>query len=362
MVTILSIIAATLRAVLRGEQALVLENLALRQQLGVYLRKEKRPPRLKPRDRIFWVFLSHIWDGWKSTLVIAKPDTVIGWHRQGFRLYWRWRSRTNKIGRPRIPRKHIEFIQRISRENPAWGEDKIHEELKIKFGVEHSTSTIRRYMVSPRNPKRGQKWRTFIDNHKGLIYACDFLTQYTAFFNVIYIFIIMELGSRRIVHFNVSESPGLDWVKQQIREISPYGEGPRFLIHDNDGIFGQFGNRKKGQNGKTYRCAFDMWLDRTMGIEGIPIPYGAPNANARLERFNLTLRVEALDHFIFFCEKHIYRVCKDYIDYYNHGRPSQALHAIPDPYPELKEPPPVDGKVVSLPILGGIHHDYRLVA
>ena len=111
MVTFLSIIATVLRAVLRGKQALVLENLALRQQLGVYLRKEKRPPRLKPRDRIFWVFLSHIWDGWKSTLVIAKPDTVIGWHRQGFRLYWRWRSRTNKIGRPRIPRKHIEFIK-----------------------------------------------------------------------------------------------------------------------------------------------------------------------------------------------------------------------------------------------------------
>ncbi|MBN1655326.1 MAG: transposase [Deltaproteobacteria bacterium] len=105
-----------------------------------------------------------------------------------------------------------------------------------------------------------------------------------------------------------------------------------------------------------------MWLEKTMGIEGIPIPYGAPNANAYLERFNLTLRVEALDHFIFFCEKHIYRVIKEYIKYYNHGRPSQALHAIPDPYSELKEPPPTDGKVVSLPILGGIHHDYRLVA
>ena len=105
-----------------------------------------------------------------------------------------------------------------------------------------------------------------------------------------------------------------------------------------------------------------MWLDKTMGIEGIPIPYNAPNANAHLERFNLTLRVEALNHFIFFCEKHIYRVCKEYIEYYNHGRPSQALHAIPDPYPELLEPPPKDGTVVALPILGGVLHDYRLVA
>jgi len=172
----------------------------------------------------------------------------------------------------------------------------------------------------------------------------------------------MELGFRRIVHFNVSDSPGLGWVKQQIRAISPYGEGPRFLIHDNDGIFGQFGRQKKQRKGKNCRCAFDIWLEKTMGIEGIPIRYDVPNANARLERFNLTLRVEALDHFIFFCEKHIYSVCKEYIKYYNHGRPSQALHAIPDPYPELKEPLPTDGKVVSLPILGGIHHDYRLVA
>ena len=157
----------------------------------------------------------------------------------------------------------------------------IYEELKIKFGVEHSTSTIRRYMVSPRNRERGQTWRQFIDNHKGQIFACDFLTQYTAFFNVVYVFIIMELGSRCIVHFNVSESPGLAWVKQQIREISPYGGGPRFLIHDNVDIFGQFGCRKKQRDGKSYRCAFDMWLDKTMDIEGIPIPYGAPNAKKR---------------------------------------------------------------------------------
>jgi hypothetical protein len=217
-------------------------------------------------------------------------------------------------------------------------------------------------MIIPRNPRRGQTWRSFIDNHKGQIFSCDFLTQYTAFFNILYIFIVMELGSRRIVHFNVSERPGLDWVKQQMREISPYGEGPRFLIHDNDGIFGQFGSRKKQQDGKSYRCAFDRWLDTTMGIEGIPIPYQAPNANARLERFIRTLQEEALNHFIFMNEEHIRNVCREYIRYYNHARPSQATHAIPDPYPELTVPPSKNGKVVSLPILGGIHHDYRLVA
>jgi|WetSurMetagenome_2_1015567.scaffolds.fasta_scaffold586395_1 putative transposase len=142
MSTFLGIIAAAFRAVFIENQALILDNLALRQQRGVYLREKKRP-KFKTSYRIFWVLLSKIWDGWKSSLVIVKPDTVIGSHRHGFRLYWRWRSRTNNVGRPSIPRKQIEFIKRISRENLDWVEDKTFEELTIKFGVEHSTSTIR---------------------------------------------------------------------------------------------------------------------------------------------------------------------------------------------------------------------------
>ena len=219
MATLFSTFWAFLTAIFTGKKALILENFALRQQLAVYLRKEKRP-RLRPCDRVFWVLLS--------------------------------------------------------------------------------------------KPKQGQRWRQFIDNHKGEIFACDFLTQYTAFFSVVYIFVIMELESRRIVHFNVSESPGFDWIKQQIREISPYGQGPRFLIHDNDGIYGQFGSRKSRKDGGSYRCSLDIWLDKTMGIEGIPIPYGAPNANARLERFNRTLREEALNHFISSRDNHIRRVCSVY--------------------------------------------------
>ena len=361
MATLLAAIMTVVRAACIGRQTLIFENLALRQQLAFYKRIGKRA-RLSRSERVFWVWLSKLWDNWRSALIVVKPETVIGWHRQGYRLYWRWRSRTKKLGRPRIPRKHIEYIKRISRDNPDWGEDKVFEELRIKFGVEHSTATIRQYMVTTSNPKQGQTWRQFIDNHKGEIFACDFLTQYTALFSIMYIFVIMELGSRRIVHFNVSESPGLDWVKQQIREISPYGRGPRFLIHDNDGIYGQFRVRKRHDTGGRFRCAFDMWLNKTMGIEGIPIPYGAPNAVARIERFNRTLREEALNHFIFLSEDHIRRVCSEYIKYYNHARPSQALHAIPDPYPELIRAPNKYGKVIALPVLGGIHHDYRLVA
>jgi transposase InsO family protein len=175
----------------------------------------------------------------------------------------------------------------------------------------------------------------------------------------------MEIESRRIVHWGVTTSPTLSWVKQQLREATPWCETPRFLIHDNDGIFGQYPKRLTSmEDGKkrSYRCHLDRWLYEVMGIEGIPIPYGAPNANAHLERFNRTLREDALNHFIFIGISHIRRVLAEFVEYYNRARPSQAIHGIPDPYPELEKPPLSEGKLVALPVLGGIHHDYRLAA
>jgi len=161
-------------------------------------------------------------------------------------------------------------------------------------------------MVSRRKPRDGQTWRTFIKNHAKQIYACDYLTQYTAFFTVVYVFV----------------------VKESLR----------------------------------YRCHLDLWLADVIRIEGIPIPYGAPNASPYIERFNRTLREEALNHFIFLSARNILRVCREYVNYYNGARPSQATHAIPDPYPELRKPPPTTGRVIALPVLGGVQHDYRRVA
>jgi transposase InsO family protein len=255
------------------------------------------------------------------------------------------------------------LIRRISREHPAWGEDRIRDELRLKLGVEHSTSTIRKYMVSPeeRGPleerARSQTWRTFLKNHAKETYACDFLVQWTATFRLVYVFVVMDLGSRRIVHANVTSSPTLAWVKNQMREIAAWGEGPRFLIHDNDGIFGQLGRRKHG-----FRCHLDRWLWRVIGIKGIPIPYHSPNANSYVERFNLSLRREALDHFIFLNERHVLRVVKNYVAFYNGARGHQGIGTIPDPYDELREPPRDEGRVVALPVLGGIQHDYRRAA
>ena len=358
MSLLFTVIRAAIRTLFMRKQALLLENLALRQQLAAYRRTSERA-RLRPSDRVFWVGLSRLWDGWPSALVIVKPETVIRWHRKGFRLFWRRKSRSGKVGRPRIPRRHIAFIKRMSEDNPGWGEDRIALELRLKFRVEHSTSTIRRYMVPSHRPRSGHSWRTFIRSHQEQIFACDFLIQHTAWFDLVYVFVVMAISTRRIVLINVTTSPTLDWVKQQIRTIADFGEGPRYLIHDNDGIFGQFRER---QTGRCFRCHFDRWLFEVMGIKGIPIPYGAPNANARVERFHRTLREAALDHFIFFSERHVCRICREFVEYYNRARPSQAIGAIPDPYPELRISPPMEGKLVALPVLGGLEHDYRLVA
>jgi putative transposase len=210
-----------------------------------------------------------------------------------------------------------------------------------------------------------QTWRLFVRNHAKELWACDFLTQYTVTFTVVYVFVVMEIASRHLVHFNVTTTPTLAWVKRQLRDATPWGATPRFLVHDNDGTYGQYRTRatvKKVRARRSYRCHLDLWLDEVMGVQGIPIPYGAPNASPHVERFLRTLRQEALDHFIFLGAAHIRRVVAFYVNYYNGARPSQAIHGIPDPYPELQEPPPAHGRLVALPVLGGLQHDYRLAA
>ena len=237
-------------------------------------------------------------------------------------------------------------------------------------GVEHSPATVRKYMVKkPSTPRDSQTWSTFIKNHAKVIWACDFLVVYTIGFRLMYVFVIIELESRKVVHFNVTEHPTLEWIKQQIRNVC-FEEVPRFLLHDNDAKYGQVGQRKtvhQVHSGieKQIRCrsAFDGWLGLVMGIEGLPIPYGAPNANAFCERFLGTLRRECLDKMIIFNERHLRQVLTEYISWFNGGRVHQGLQGIPVPDPEIaSRPEPDKGKLVAFPVLGGLHHDYRMVA
>jgi hypothetical protein len=216
---------------------MLFEIAALRQQLEI-MRRSGVKPRFRRSDRRFWIWLVRNWPNWRHGVVILKPETIIRWHRDGYRRFWRFRS-GGKPGRPRIPRRHIAFIKQISRENPAWGEDRIALEMKLKLGIEHSTSTIRRYMVDS-GPVASSTWRSFLSNHAREIYALDFTHQVLWDFSVCYVLVIIELQTRTLVHVNVTRSPTLKWVQQQIRDACPW-EGPRFIIHDNDGIFASLG-------------------------------------------------------------------------------------------------------------------------
>jgi putative transposase len=337
--------------------------LALRQQLNIYKRKSKKPV-LRNRDRLFWCLLSKIWRNWTSELILVRPETVIRWRKRKFREFWRRKSQ-GKPGRPSIPQKHIEFIRRISSDHPEYGEDRIALELEVKFGIRHACSTVRKYMVKRRpGLEDSHAWRSFLKNQAEAIWSCDFFVQPTIGFRVLYIFVIMELASRKVIHFNVTDHPTLEWTKQQIRNAC-FEEQPKFVLHDNDGKFGQFGRPIRVESrGKRVSCrsAYDAWLWVEMGIRGIPIPYGAPNAAAHIERLIGTLRRECLDRLLIWNERHLRWALTEFIRWYNHGCVHQGLEGIPDPDPVLAEPKPSSGTLVAIPVLNGLHHDYRLAA
>ena len=340
-----------------------LRILALRQQLTVYKRKSKKPMLIN-RDRLFWAFLSRIWKDWRSELIFVKPESVTRWSKRKFQEFWRCKSR-RRLGRPAIAKEHIAFIKRISSDHPEYGEDRIALELEVKFGIHHAASTVRRYMVKRQlNPRDSEKWRSFLKNQAKAMWCCDFFVQHTVAFRVLYIFVIMELASRKVVHFHVTDQPTLEWIKQQIRNAC-FEHQPKFLLHDNDGKFGQFGRPLRVENaGDSISCrsAFDAWLVQEMGIRGISTPYRAPNAAAHIERLIGTLRRECLDRLLIWNEGHLRCLLKEFINHYNRGRVHQGLNGIPDPDPALAAPKHAGGRLVAIPVLNGLHHDYRLAA
>ena len=225
----------SLRAFFLGRTAVAIEMLALRQQLAVFRHSVKRP-RLRQRDRIFWVLLSRFWQHWQAHLVIVQPATVIRWHRQGFKIYWRWKSRTRTLGRPRVDAELRELIRRMSRENPSWGAPRIQSELAL-LGHQVCESTVAKYMVRyPKPPS--QTWRTFLMNHMKETVATDFFTVPTATFRVLYVFLVLRHERREVIHFNVTQYPTSSWTAQQLVEAFPYDESPEYLLRDNDGTYG----------------------------------------------------------------------------------------------------------------------------
>jgi hypothetical protein len=215
----LNLLQTLVRRLLVDRAAIAVENLALRQQLAVALRRGPRPT-LRKRDRLFWVLLSNVWTEWRSALVLVKPDTVVRWHRMGFRLYWRWKSR-RRGGRPGVSRDVRDLIRRMAQANPLWSAPRIHGEL-LELGIEVAQDSVAKYM--PRRPEPpSPTWRSFLNNHLTQIVACDFLTVPTATFGILYVLVVLAHDRRRVLHFNITEHPTARWTGQQLREAFSVG-------------------------------------------------------------------------------------------------------------------------------------------
>ena len=278
----------------------------------------------------------------RHTLVIVRPETVIGWHRKGFRLFWTWKSRRGKPGRPPVSREIRYLVRRMSRENTRWGAPRIHGEL-LKLGFSISQATVSKYMVRYPSPP-SQSWRTFLTNHADCLASIDFFVVPTATFHLLFGFMVLHHERRQIVHFGVTANPTMAWVAQQIREAFPWGTAPRYLIRDRDGAYGQ-----------SLRSTVTA-----MGVEEVVTAPRSPWQNPYVERLIGSVRRECLDHSIILNERHLRRILGPYFDYYHGSRTHLSLGKdTPDGRPVQ---PAGSGTVVSLPKVGGRHHRYEHLA
>jgi transposase InsO family protein len=342
-----------LRASVRPRSALATENLFLRKQLALYRERQVKPRRASDPLRLTLVLLARCF-AWREALTIVQPATLLRWHRNAFRLFWRWRSRP---GRPRLPLELQQLIAAMAQNNVTWGEERIAAELLLKLGIRVSPRTVRRYMGrgggGGGKPSRasGQRWATFVRNHAQAVVTCDFCVVVTATLRILYVFVALEIGSRRLLHVNATAHPTAAWTLQQFREIlaEPHGDG--FVLHDRDSIY-------------------SPWLEAAvtaMGVQVLRTPVQAPVANSYCERLLGTLRRECLDFLIPFGEAHLRRALLAWGLHYNRGRPHSSLGpGLPAPPPGLPAAPiaghdrPRDMRVVARSMLGGLHHEYGL--
>ena len=336
MVRWLGILVGTLRSSVRTHRELALENLALRQQVAVWKVRQPRP-QLTATDRLFWVVLSRLWKNWRSSLQVVRPETVVRWHRQGFRRYWAWKSR-HRQGRPAIGTEVRDLIRRMSRANPLWGAPRIHGGL-LKLGLTVSQATVSKYMLRQRRPP-SQVWRTFLKNHAQDLIALDFFTVPTATFRVLFVLVVLSHGRRRLWHFNITEHPTAEWTGRQLIEACGPEDSPRYLIRDRDQVYGERFSRQA----------------RMLDIRETVTAPRSPWQNAYAERVIGSIRRECLDHIVVIGERHLRGILSNYVDYYNETRTHLAL-AKDAPEPRRAQGPS-QGRVVEVPRVGGLHHEY----
>ncbi len=291
---------------LKSRERIEAENLALRHQLNIVSRSARKRVWLCKSDRLLFIWLYRLWPGVLGSVVIIQPETVVRWHRRGFKAFWRWKSR-GRPGRPKIPREVRDLIRQISLANPLWGAPRIHGEL-LKLGIEVAQTTVAKYMAKGRHPP-SQSWKTFLRNHAEGIASIDFFVVPTATCKLLFGLLIIRHERRQLVHVDVTANPTADWIARQIFEAFPWDTAPRYLIRDRDGAYGEvFKRRVKG-----------------MGIRDRPRAPRSPWQNAYVERLIGSIRRECLDHLIIFGEPHLRRVIRAYTDYYNRTRTPLAL-------------------------------------
>ena len=325
LILILRLVAASLKS----RRNSLLENLTLQHQLLVLSRGSKRP-RLTPLDRALWIWLSRTWNGWKVSLRILQPDTVIQWHRAGFRLFWRWKSRPRKAGRRTISPDIITLIREMNHANPLWGAPRIHGE-SLKLGITLAQRTVAKYMVPRSGPRASHNWNSFLRNHLGSMVSVDSLTVPSITFKVLYVFIVLSHDRRRVLHFNVEESPSAVWTAQQLREAFAFTSPPKYLLRDRDHIYGL-----------EFRCRVEA-----LGLEELRIAPCSPWQSPYVERLIGSVRRECLDHVIVLNSAHLHRLLKAYFAYYHRSRTHLGLAKdAPEPRPAQG---PEEGKIVAFP-------------
>lgn len=330
----------------RSRCNLLLENLALRQQLAVLMQRHPQP-QFAASDRLFWVVLRRLWSGWKQALVLVQPETVVRWYRAGFRAYWTWLSRHRvRPGRKRIGPELRQLIFRMVAENPTWGAPRIHGEL-IMLGFDISERTVLRWMQrAPRSPEPAKRWAAFLSNHREAIAAMDFFTVQTLSFGMLYCFFIIAHDRRRILHWEVTRHPSSAWVMQQLREAFPYDTSPKYLIFDRATNFNQD----------------VISIVKTLGIEPKRTSFRSPWQNGVVERWVGSCRRDLLDHVIVLNRRHLKRLMDEYVRYYHDDRTHLTLAKGTPAGRQAEENPGESCRIVSMPRLGGLHHRYDLAA
>jgi len=319
-----------------------IENLALRQQLAMYELKRKKP-RFDDWGRLFWLILDTISDAVEKVLRVVKPETVVAWHRRAFGAYWAWKSRKKGRGRPPLDPEIRELVRKMCSDNPTWGAPRIHAELK-KLGYKVSERTVS--SLIPKDRKKdppSQGWMTCIMNTVGRVVCTDFFTVPTVFFDLLYVFVILDIDRRRIVDFGVTRHPTAEWTANMFVGAFPWGPAPDYLIRDRDGIYGKSFQKKV----------------KSMGVKELVIDPRSPWQNPFVERFVGSVRRECLDHIIVFGEGHLHNILKDYIAYYHEDRTHLSLGKDAPDHREAQALPEGDGVIVALPRVGGLHHRYE---